>query len=455
MSQAPPKQSFVQTLILFVVIFLGFQLMCPKRELDQRKSSQIFDRIRELHKQFAATKTGGGELITGRGSISDEISKLEQQFQEGKTGGDVLSEAKKREMLDEAQLLLTDAQLKYGVREKNFTEVQMAYQGLNSRIGSISKEPSWTKQYPVNPMPGFERKSVSMSQLYADLESNARLLANDALVWGFMPGYKMIDTVVGATGAVPWFSYAFAALLLAVIVRGVVWPLAQKQYMWSRQMAQLAPLVKELREKYKGQEASAKMMELYQQYGINPMAGCAPALLQMPLFLLVYQCMLLYRFEFQKGTFLWINPSTSSALNGWVAPNLGERDYLMLILYVASMIVTQFLTPVNDPANVRQQRLMGIGMTLLFAVMMFTPIFPVPSAFVLYWIFTNLITTLQMMRAYRIPLPPLVKVHTTAGGIISKIAKEHATGDSQTKPLGNGFKATGAPKLHKPKKRKK
>ena len=56
----------------------------------------------------------------------------------------------------------------------------------------------------------------------------------------------------------------------------------------------------------------AKTMELYKEYGINPFAGCLPALIQIPLFITVYQFMLHYQFEFQKGYFLWINPSTSA-----------------------------------------------------------------------------------------------------------------------------------------------
>ena len=199
-----------------------------------------------------------------------------------------------------------------------------------------------------------------------------------------------------------------------------------------------------------------KVMELYKEYGINPMAGCGPALLQMPLFLAIYQCMLYYKFEFQKGTFLWINPSTSAATNGFVAPNLGERDYILLVLYGASMIATTLLTPVSDPSNAKQQRLMGVGIAIFFTFLMFTGVFPVPAAFVLYWIFTNVMATAQSLRAYRLPLPPLEKKVTKPGGVYPVPGASGAgTNGSASSVSTNAYKGTGAPKLHKPKKKRR
>ncbi|MFY9233559.1 MAG: membrane protein insertase YidC [Fimbriimonadaceae bacterium] len=445
-AQPTPKQSFLQTLLLFMVIFLGFQLMCPNVQ-EKRDPVTILSVVRDLHKQFAITKTGGSDLVS---KMTAESAALQKRFDQQEPT-DKLTPAQKEDMATEAQVLVNDAQLKLGIRTKNFDQLQMAYHLLSTLEPKMKAKPVWSKEYQVNPMPGLERPRASLKQLYVELEERARLYAKDALVWGFMPGYKLIDGLVNMTGAVPWFSYAFAALLLAFLVRGLVWPLAQKQYMWSRQMAQLQPLVKELRDKYQGQELNVKLMDLYKQYGINPAAGCGPILLQMPLFFLIYSCMLLYRFEFREGSFLWISQAGADMAPGFIAPNLGERDFILLVLYGISMMATTLLTPVSDPSNLRQQRIMGIGITLVFTAVMFTPIFPVPAAFVLYWIFTNLITTYQMIRAYRLPLPPLVKVATATGGVIPKASKPA----SPVAPTGNGMKATGAPKLHKPKKRKK
>jgi hypothetical protein len=146
------------------------------------------------------------------------------------------------------------------------------------------------------------------------------------------------------------------------------------------------------------------------------------------------------------------------------------------------MIVSTLLTPQTDPMQAKQQRLMGIGISVFFTVTMFFGFFPVPGAFVLYWIFLLTLSTLQALRAYRLPVAPLQKVNTSAGGVYptslggkwqkkmqelmeaAEAQKNGVTpGDSGSKsstptPLsgsgGIGDAKTGKPVKHKPKKRK-
>ncbi len=215
-------------------------------------------------------------------------------------------------------------------------------------------------------------------------------------------------------------------------------------------MSQLQPIMKELKEKYKSpsqqQELQLKTMELYKEYGINPAAGCIPMAFQIPLFLIVYQCMLHYRFEFKNGVFLWINPAASQASHGFFAASLGEMDKILLVIYGVSMLVASLLQPVNDPNAVKQQRTIGVVVAMAVTVMMF--FWPLPSAFVLYWIFTNVFSTIQSLRAYRLPLPPLQKVNAPGGGVYPQSANGA--------PTANGaFNHTGAPKVQKPKPKKK
>ena len=87
-------------------------------------------------------------------------------------------------------------------------------------------------------------------------------------------------------------------------------------------------------------------------------------------------------------------------------------------------------------------------MSVMFTVMMFTGVFPVPAAFVLYWIGTNVLATIQSLRAYRLPLPPLVKVNAPGGGVFP-------TGGAANGLLNGSSGKTGAPQMHKPKKKKK
>ena len=226
-------------------------------------------------------------------------------------------------------------------------------------------------------------------------------------------------------------------------------------------MSQLSPLLAEIKEQYTDkktkqvinpQEFQKRTMELYGEYGINPMAGCFPALIQIPFFLLIYNCMLHYQFEFQKGVFAWINPTLSQATGGFIAPNLGQRDYILIGIYAISMVVTTMLAPIStsDPAQAKQQKLIGIGMSVLFSVIMF--FWPLPSAFVLYWVFLNVFATMHMLYAYRLPPPPLQKVNAPGGGIFP-ITPKPQTGGGNGVSAKKPTKGTGAPVKHRPKKK--
>jgi YidC/Oxa1 family membrane protein insertase len=260
--------------------------------------------------------------------------------------------------------------------------------------------------------------------------------------------------------------------------------------MFGRQMMQLQPLAAEIKKQYEGKpekqaEMQKSLMALYAEYGVNPAAGCLPALVQIPLFLTVYQFMLLYQFDFSKGTFAWVNPNTSQMFpHGFVAPNLGTLDPALIIIYGVMMIVSTLLTPQSDPMQAKQQRLMGVGISIFFTVSMFFGFFPVPGAFVLYWIFLLILSTLQALRAYRLPVAPLQKVNTSAGGVhpttfsgkwqkkmqdMMEAAEQqqnnrgggtsNSTKPGTTKPSITGGSSvgdakTGKPVTHKPKKRK-
>lgn len=365
-------------------------------------------------------------------------------------------------------ILVADTQLKAGLARKDSTRIRAAYMTLDAGSRKLEGQKIWEQETFDVPAAAvqperFPWTSWTPQQLYDKSVADLSTFNKNDLVWGFLPGgYQVIDFLVSITGRVPSFSYWFAAFLLALVVRAIIFPLAQKQLMWSRQMSQLQPLVKDLREKYKDdpQQQQVKMMELYREYGINPLGGCAPALVQMPLFLFVYQCMLHYQFTFQLGTFLWINPATSAATNGFVAPNLGKIDLILIVIYGISMMVSTLLAPVSDPSQAKQQRMIGIMFAIGVPVFMLLGLFPVPAAFVLYWTFTNIFATIQSLRAYRMPLPPLVKVNSKAGGAIpaGPFGGFGGMNGKGTNGHTNGKLAepvkTGVPVKHKPKKRK-
>ena len=411
-----------------ITIFMGYQLLFgPKNEPKDTRT------LPQVHQQLVTENQNLLDVTALR--TSTDYSKMLDALVSKK----LLTPADAEDKKIEAAILVADAQLKDGLFRDDTGRIRNAYQVLLPFQKAYLDKPAWNKTYPIptaaithplmvdgapatNSVWQYPWTEWSGQELYSQVVKTLSARNRSEYVYGIIPGYGLMDFLVHLTGANPGFSYAFAGFLLALLVRACVFPLSQKQLMFSRQMSQLVPLTNEIKLKYKNDQTQqqAKVMELYREYGINPLAGCFPALIQMPLFLTVYQCMLKYQFAFQNGTFLWINPATSKATHGFIGPNLGQQDYILILVYGVTMVIATLLTPVSDPSQARQQRLMGAGVSVIFTFFMFTGAFPVVSGFVLYWTFTNILATAQSLRAYRMPLPPLVKLNAAGGGVLPK-----------------------------------
>ncbi len=477
---AAPKQNFLQTLLFMMLIFFGVQLWLGQNRAPQTPTTDL---VKALQDQNRFVKDVS--IVSTRAAYD---RKVDEELNAKKI---TKEEAERRKI--NAAILVADTQLKAGIKGNKIDRIRDAYATLVAANRQHRDEPKWTRAVAVTDVSGDSQlgwKEWSGQALYDRVVKELSARNKHEMVWGLIPGYQLMDFLVNMTGANPNFSYAFAGFLLALLVRAAVFRLATKQIMSGRQMSQLMPLVKEIKEKHADDQVAQnqKVMALYKEYGVNPFAGCGPALVQMPLFYTIYLCMLQFQFEFEKGVFFWINPVTSKATNGFVAPNLGQQDTILIIVYGITMLVTSLLTPVSDPTQARQQRLMSIGIVVIFTAFMFTGAVPVVSGFVLYWIFTNLLATAQSLVLYRRPLQPLQKVNTTAGGVyptggafggrFSKLMEQMqsaqeeqmrrqggngssgSNGGGNGKPsngqtfLGTGETKTGTPAKHKPKKRK-
>jgi YidC/Oxa1 family membrane protein insertase len=417
MSQAQnPKNNLMTTLLLAATIFLGIQLFTggTQRTVETRTSDQIFANMQKMNREILDV------------SIVAEYGKYEGKLKEEAKAKNIPQKEVDQKLL-QAFLLKTHTSAKAGTAKKEIGRLNTAFTQLDPKHRAMMSNPDWKNvKVAVAPVKGYPMTEVSGDSLYNQIVFDLSAMNKKDLVWGFIPGYQLIDFFVNLTGANPNYSYTLAAFLLALVVRAIVFPLAQKQLMFGRQMMQLQPLSKEIKEKYtdkKGQMTDQvafqqESMQLYRDYGINPAAGCAPALAQLPLFLIVFNAMLHYRFEFTKGTFLWVNSGMSAQYPWLIAPNLGGTDWILNVIYGISMIIATWLQPVSDPNNAKQQRMIGLAVAVFVTFSMF--IFPFPCAFVLYWIFLNIFSTAQSLVAYRIPIPPLQKVATVAGGIPAK-----------------------------------
>ncbi len=421
MSQPQRKPSFVSQLIPFAVIYLAFMLYfrgTNQAPTEIRTSDQILIAMRDQ-----SSKELDQSIVDNRRALDSRISS--------EVTAKTLTEADADKKRLEGLLLTADTQLRAGIRRGEINRIDAAYQTLQGEWKSKRDTPLWNEATFAEPT-----GSLSGQETWQRTTAALNVANQKDLLYGFIPAYGLIDFLVKATGAIPSISYALAALVLAMVVRALIFPLSQHALMWGRQMAQLAPLTKELKEKYKDpSEQGLKTMELYKEYGINPYGGCLPALIQLPLFLTVYKCMLHYRFQFASGTFLWINPATSASTHGFFAPNLGMEDKTLIVIYGVSMGISTLLTPVSDPNNMKQHRMLGVRMSLMFAGMMLFGLFPVPAAFVLYWTFTNILATMQSLRAYRMPLPPLVKVNAPTGGVYATKPRKSGWSDIMREAL--------------------
>ncbi|MBQ9336853.1 MAG: membrane protein insertase YidC [Lentisphaeria bacterium] len=184
-------------------------------------------------------------------------------------------------------------------------------------------------------------------------------------------------------------NYGVAIILLTLIVRIVFFPLTERGNRSMRKMSKIAPKAKEIREKYKDnpQLMNQKTMELYRQEGVNPLGGCLPILLQIPVFFALYAA-LDSAVELRHVSFLWITDLTKPDLIG---PKFlfGYGIHPLVIAMTALMILQQKMTPSNmDPS---QQKMM---MIMPFIMLFF--LYNLPSGLTLYWTVSQIFSILQM-----------------------------------------------------------
>ncbi len=214
---------------------------------------------------------------------------------------------------------------------------------------------------------------------YHILES-INLELTDAIEFGWFtflstPFFKVLLWIQGMVG-----NWGWTIILFTLLVKLVLFPLSYKGMMSMQKLKDLAPKMKELKEKHKGDPAklNAQMMEMYKKNGANPMGGCLPLLLQIPVFFALYR-VLLNADELQGAPWLsfWINDLSAA-----------DPYYILPVLMGVSMWFQQKITPNNftDPLQEKIFQWFPVIMALMFIIM------PFPSGLVLYWVVNNIFT---------------------------------------------------------------
>ena len=206
-------------------------------------------------------------------------------------------------------------------------------------------------------------------------------------------------------------NWGWAIVAMTFVVRLLIWPLYRKSYMSMKRMSLLQPKIQELREKYPNdqQKVSMAMMNLYREYGISPMGGCLPMLLQIPIFFSFFY-VLQTAAEFRGASFIGWVTDLSQMDTVCTLPILGYHlpiNILPIIMAVTMVLQMRMSPQAGDPT---QQRIMRL-MPLFFFAFCYT----YPSALALYWTTTNIISIIQTWIIRRMPQPELQKVATNAG----------------------------------------
>ena len=171
-------------------------------------------------------------------------------------------------------------------------------------------------------------------------------------------------------------NYGMAIILLTILIKLIFWPLGNKSYKSMKEMQKLQPKMVELREKYKNDKArlSQESMALYKTHHVNPMGGCLPMVVQIPVFFGLYKA-LLYAIELRHAPFFW-----------WIQ-DLSAKDpyYITPLVMGATMFIQQKMTPTGaDPMQAKIMLFMPIIFTFMFLNF--------PSGLVIYWLLNNVIS---------------------------------------------------------------
>jgi len=199
--------------------------------------------------------------------------------------------------------------------------------------------------------------------------------------------------------------YGLAILALTTVIKLTLWPIQNKANRSMRQMAALSPKMQELREKYKDDPTrmNQEVMKLYKEYGINPVGGCLPMMIQIPIFFGLYK-MLSQAVELRNAKFLWVKdlsqPDTVAHLPllSWAIP-----INIIPLCMAATQIWLMAMTPKTGDATQRR-------------VMMFTPLiflficYNFAAALALYYTTQNIFSILQFYQNRNQPMPTLEKV---------------------------------------------
>lgn len=227
-----------------------------------------------------------------------------------------------------------------------------------------------------------------------------------------------------------WFggAYGLAILVMVLIVRTLILPLTLKQVKSSKAMQAIQPELNKIRETYKDnpEKQQQETMKLFQENKVNPMAGCFPLIIQMPVFIALYNS-IYHNSAIREHSFLWLQ--------------LGEPDKLYILPLIAALttyIQTKMMssmTPQNSVQGINPMKFM----MYVYPVLIFIMAYNFAAALPLYWIFSNLYTIVQNFFIYR-KKDPVVALNNSAAAAPAGKSKKSGSNLKAGHPGKSGAK---------------
>lgn len=193
-------------------------------------------------------------------------------------------------------------------------------------------------------------------------------------------------------------NYGISIIILTIIIKAALFPLTRKSQISMFRMQQLQPMINQLKGKYKHdkQRMGKEQMLLFKKYGVNPMSGCFPMLMQLPIFFALFRTLQL-SFEMRQAPFfLWIKdlsrPDTLLTLP-FSIPFLGSSLNILPLIMTAASFVQMKMTPkapTMDPQAQAQQKMMSF-MPIMFAFILYS----MPSGLTLYWTISTSLSIIE------------------------------------------------------------
>jgi YidC/Oxa1 family membrane protein insertase len=226
----------------------------------------------------------------------------------------------------------------------------------------------------------------------ADIGAQFNNRADDVMGFGGWLGFcaKPLLIAMNSLHDVTTLGYGWVIVLITVLIKVVFWPLTAASTRSMKRMQALAPELKALQEKYKDdvQKLTKKQWELYKIHKVNPMSGCLPMLIQMPVFIGFFT-MIRSAIELRGAHFLWVT-DLSKPDTLFMIPGLDYPFNLLPLLMGGSMLWQSHLTPPSPGMDASQAKMMKY-MPLIFLVFLYN----YSAGLALYWTVNNLLTVLQ------------------------------------------------------------